>query len=510
MFLNSIRWRLQLWHGVLLLVVLAGFGLTAYQLQRATRLQRIDDELQQRMSVAGNLARRPNEGPGRPPFERFGPPNRREELPPVTRPESMRLSPPERPKAAGQPPFAEGLPPFQRDARLSPQALRLFEGTGSNSYYYIVWARDGTILSKSDSAPLGVPRPGVAGIRNKNIPRGPAPNKIQVRGTHREMYHYTPPGECILAGIDISLEIAELRRFAGLLLGVGSGVLVLGLAGGWWLSSRTIRPIKTISATAARIANGDLSQRIPIQDSENELDQLASVLNSTFARLDAAFAQQAQFTSDAAHELRTPVSVILTQTQSILARPRSGAEYCETLEACQRAAQRMRQLIESLLELARLDAGQAFKKERVDLANILAECIELLRPLADERKISIESVIHSASCMGDADRLKQVFTNLLSNAIHYNKEGGSIRVSVEHQSDRGAIITITDSGVGLSPENIPHLFERFWRADQSRTHSEGRSGLGLSIVKSIVDMHRGEIQVVSKPDQGSTFIVRLP
>ena len=421
----------------------------------------------------------------------------------------LRLAPPERSRpTGGQRPFVEG-PPFQREPRLSSQALRLFEGTGSNSYYYVVWARDGTILSKSDSAPGEVPRPESATIASRDIPRGPVPNHVRVRGTHREMFHYAPPGECILAGIDISLEIAEMRRFAGLLLGVGSGVLVLGLAGGWWLSTRTIRPIKTISATAAKIANGDLSQRIPVQDSENELDQLASVLNSTFARLDAAFAQQAQFTSDAAHELRTPVSVILTQTQSILTRPRSGAEYCATLEACERAAQRMRQLIESLLELARLDSGKALKKEPVDLCPILAECIELLAPLAKQRNISIHTMIHPTSCRGDADRLKQVFTNLISNAIHYNKEGGELRVTAE-QHDGGATVTITDTGIGIFPEHIPHLFERFWRADESRSHWEGRSGLGLSIVKSIVDMHNGNIRVVSKPEQGSTFIVHLP
>src|SRR5204863_3265733 len=132
----------------------------------------------------------------------------------------------------------------------------------------------------------------------------------------------------------------------------------LGLAGGWWIATRAIQPIADISATATKIAAGDLSQRISAADAENELGRLASVLNSTFARLEAAFAQQARFTADASHELRTPVSVILTQTQTALSRPRTEAEYREALEACQRAAQRMRKLTNSLLELARLDAGQ--------------------------------------------------------------------------------------------------------------------------------------------------------
>ncbi|HEX5398329.1 MAG TPA: histidine kinase dimerization/phospho-acceptor domain-containing protein, partial [Verrucomicrobiae bacterium] len=142
-------------------------------------------------------------------------------------------------------------------------------------------------------------------------------------------------------------------RFAGF----GAIILVFGLAGGGWFVSRAMRPIENISSAATKISAGDLSQRINLAETESELGQLAAVLNSTFARLDAAFAQQKQFASDAAHELRTPVSVILTQTQTALTRERAAAEYRETVEACQRAAQRMRKLIRALLELARLDAG---------------------------------------------------------------------------------------------------------------------------------------------------------
>ena len=174
------------------------------------------------------------------------------------------------------------------------------------------------------------------------------------------------------------------------LAGVGGIILLLGLAGGWWLVSRAIRPIEDISATAVKISAGDLSQRINVAEAESELGQLAAVLNSTFARLETAFAQQKQFAADAAHELRTPVSVILTQTQTALNRERTAAEYRETIEACQRAAQRMRQLMESLLELARLDAGQeSLKRVRFDFSKMIAGAIELVRPLAEERGVKI-------------------------------------------------------------------------------------------------------------------------
>ena len=502
MFLNSIRWRLQLWHGLLLVLVLAGFGVTAYQLQRSNQLRRIDQELQHRLAVISSVMRRPGEGPGgRPPLDRFPPPPgpREDELGP---PERDGGPPPVEPRGSlgTEPAFREGNLPPPTSLRLSPRDLTLFEGTSTNAYYYVVWARDGRSLSRSDSAPEDISRPS----------RIAEPNTTRMRGTLREMFHFTPPGECVLAGRDISRELSDSRRFAGLLLGAGGAVLVLGLAGGWWLSTRAIRPIKEISATASRISGGDLSQRIPADDTDNELGQLASVLNSTFARLESIFAQQARFTADAAHELRTPVSVMLTQTQSALTRDREAVEYRETVEACQRAAQRMRRLIESLLELARLDADQEpMKRAPLDLGKLAAECLELVRPLAVERGLKIQAELPVTECTGDADRLGLVITNLLSNAIHYNREGGEIRIATQ-QDNGAAILTVADSGSGISPEELPHIFERFWRADKSRSRAHGRAGLGLAIAKSIVDAHGGVIEVASEPEKGSLFTLRLP
>ncbi len=174
----------------------------------------------------------------------------------------------------------------------------------------------------------------------------------------REFIRFTKADRCFIVGRDIHLELAELRRLAWYLAATGSGVLTLGLAGGWWLSSRAIRPIESISAIAEKIATGDLSQRIDAGGFAEELRRLAGVLNSAFARLDAAFTQQARFTADAAHELRTPVSVMLMHTQNGLASEHLTGEQREAFEASQRAAQRMRRLIESLLELTRFDAGQ--------------------------------------------------------------------------------------------------------------------------------------------------------
>lgn len=471
MFSRSIRWRLQLWHGLILVAVLAGFGFTAFRLQHANELRRVDQELDQLATVLLK-ALRENRPSGRPTPEddgAFGRPGQR--------------------------------PPPLGGFRLPSDQTALFGG--DNGFYYILWRRDGQTMSRSTNAPELVPIP------------PPPISQTQAQGTRdrgvfRERHQFTPPGECVLVGRSIAPEQAGLRRFALWLTGLGAGVLGLGLAGGWWVATRAIRPINDISATAAMIATGDLSHRINTADTENELGRLAAVLNSTFARLEAVFTQQQQFTADASHELRTPVSVILSQTQSALARERPPAEYRETLEACQRAAQRMRRLIESLMALARLDAGQErLSCARLDLARVAADGLDLVRPLAMERQVELHADLRPAGCEGDADRLALVITNLLTNAIHHNREHGEVRV-MTRAVDGFVEFAVSDTGPGIGAEHLPHIFDRFYRADPARTTAQGRAGLGLAISKAIVEAHAGVIEVASTPGSGTTFTLRLP
>jgi heavy metal sensor kinase len=331
---------------------------------------------------------------------------------------------------------------------------------------------------------------------------------LQMHGTFREMFTYTPGGDYILVGRNIAPELKELRLTEFTLIGVGTMILLLGLAGGWWIATRAMRPIQDISGTTVRIAAGDLSHRIKSSDTESELGQLASVLNSTFSRLETSFDQQQQFTADAAHELRTPVSVMITETQTALNRERNASEYRETLEVCQRAAQRMRRLIESLLELARLDAGQeTMKRLQFDLSAAIRDCVELIQPLANERGIKLHYDLQTLECVGDPEHLRQVVTNLLTNAVNYSKDNGEVGIHL-HRQNGMAVMTVTDTGVGIPTEHLPHIFERFYRADPSR--SSGHAGLGLAISKAIVEAHGGTIEVASQQGAGSTFTVRLP
>jgi two-component system OmpR family sensor kinase len=497
MIFNSIRWRVQAWHGLMLCVVLAGFGFTAYHVARDNQLRRIDQELEQRLAIAFRPGPPDQPPPGRPPPDNRGR---------------------ERPNPRNDPSF------FRARVRESLQKAASTEAGQTNSLYFLMWQGDGSIIARSAGGPDDVPvprqaepaqseaRPARAALGEPPETR-PGPSVFSVmrtRGELREAFRFMPFGDCLLVGRSMAPDLAAMRRLAFWLIAAGAGVLVLGLAGGWWLATRAIRPIEDISVTAVKIAAGELSQRINAADTDSELGRLAGVLNSTFARLEAAFAHQARFTSDASHELRTPVSVILSQTQTALSRERPAPEYREALEACQRAAQRMRRLTESLLELARLDAGQEpMKHERFDLARVARECVELVRPLAAERGVEIRCDLPAIECLGDAERIGQVATNLLSNAIHFNRERGEVRISA-HAENGAALLAVADTGEGIPAEDLPHIFERFYRVDKSRSRIQGRTGLGLAICKAIVDAHSGTIEVSSQPGTGSTFSIKLP
>jgi len=385
-----------------------------------------------------------------------------------------------------------------------PSDQTAVSGGESKSIYYLVWGPQGDVVVKSPGAPEDVPRP-----ENDRPPTQAGPES-RTRGEYREFWLSFPGWGVVLAGRSIAEELAGLRRLAWELAGAGAVVLLLGLTGGWWAATRAIRPIEDISATAVKIAAGDLSQRISTRETENELGRLAGVLNSTFARLEAAFAQQRQFTSDAAHELRTPITVMLTQTQTALNRERGAAEYRAKVEACQRAAQRMRRLMESLLVLARLDAGQeSLRRLPFDLWKTVNECVELVTPLAEARGLKIHCAAPALPCVGDAERMGQAVTNLLDNSIEYNRPSGEVRVTGEKQGGT-VVLKVSNSGPGIAAEDLPRIFERFYRADKARSGGGGHTGLGLAIAKAIVEAHGGTLEAASQPGEGATFTVRLP
>lgn len=514
MFIKSIRWRLQLWLAFLLVSVLTGFGITAYQLHRNNRFEQIDEELGFRVAALSRdlRGRAPFGRPrgGRPPFDRmmdgFPEPSsdhlldRSPDHPPDHRSEGFT----DRRSMPGFLP-PRGFPELRFDPREfnpSPNVQSLFSEPQASAFYYVLWSPGGTYFRASTNAPPAVPIPAQAELETRM--------QTRIRDGFREGFQLNGLGECILVGRSIGPDLAALRIFALWLIAAGGAVLALGLGGGWMLTSRAIRPVEDISAAARRIADGNLSERISVTETDSELGRLAGVLNSTFARLDAAFSQQKQFTADASHELRTPIAVIIAEAQTTLARERSAAEYRETVETCLDAAQQMRRLTQSLLELARFDAGQEpLATQPFSLSDRLTSCVELVRPLAAQRHIAINASLGNLTVQGDPDRLGQVFVNLLTNAIYYNRDEGRIEVTVREEGAI-AVVTVSDTGQGIASDDLPHIFKRFFRADKSRSQAVGRCGLGLAICKAIIDAHGGSIEVNSQPDVGTTFAVRLP
>jgi len=497
-FYQSIRWRMQLWHGLVLLVVLVAFGATACWFVRGEQMDRVDQELRRRLALLSGLGG-PRGGPGARPQ---GPGPGGQELSPDA--------------GAGRGPN-RGVPAFRL-----PQGQRgLFEGSERGFYYYVIWDADGNVTARSDTAPEIVPPPQLSDFPELSLPRarlrGDMPPEERgrfglprVRGVLHERVGIAMGGERAVVGHSLEPENAELRRLALWFATAGGGVLRLGLLVGGWFSGRSIRPIADISSTARKIAGGNLSERIDVADTESELGELAKVLNDTFERLQSAIARQARFTADASHELRTPTFVILSEAQSALKRERTDAEYREGFAVCQRAAQQMRQLIESLLILARQDAGEiASKREPARLDAMADDVVEMLQPLARERGILLHAELAAVQLACDVQQLRQVLTNLISNAIDYNRASGEVRVKLASEG-RELLLMVADTGVGIAPEDLPHIFERFYRADKSRASSEGHTGLGLAICDAIVKSHGGRIEVASTPGEGSTFTVRLP
>jgi two-component system OmpR family sensor kinase len=300
-----------------------------------------------------------------------------------------------------------------------------------------------------------------------------------------------------------------MARFTGKIIGYGSIVWLLGLLGGGWVATRAIAPIRDISEAAQRIAGGHLQERIPVAETESELGQLATVLNDTFTRLSTTFDEQARFTSDAAHELRTPVAVILAQTQLALAKPRSMEAHLKTIEMTRRSALRMQELIESLLTLAQTDAPTAMAAQECQLDAISRENLDHIRPLAEARGILLHHDLAPATCCAPPDHITQIVTNLLANAVKYCRPGDSVSLSTQRENGH-ACLTVADTGPGIAAEHLPHLFERFYRADASRNRVTGGAGLGLAICKTLAEAHGGHISVQSELARGTVFQLRLP
>ncbi|MHB1324653.1 MAG: sensor histidine kinase [Thermoleophilia bacterium] len=291
-----------------------------------------------------------------------------------------------------------------------------------------------------------------------------------------------------------------------MILGVPLLIAIAGL-GGFFLAARALSPIDQITRTAARISGSNLSARLDLPETDDEAGRLARTFDDMLSRLEASFRRQQQFTADASHELRTPLAAVETILGVMRERRRTAEDYQQAMEDIGEEAERMRNLVANLLQLARSDSDQSSILEQVDLTILLRDVLETIRPFVEAKELSLTySLPDGLTLLGDCDNLIRLFVNLLDNAVKYTNQG---KIAVEAQVVEDKIrISISDTGVGIPAEHLPHIFDRFYRAAKSRA-SRG-SGLGLAIAMSIARVHLGTIEVQSQVAVGTTLTVCLP
>lgn len=370
---------------------------------------------------------------------------------------------------------------------------------------------------------------------NTTVIRSDDWKEIGLDSTPKEGADFTPPqpvdapdGKSYLlqsskvnvAGITYLITVAHhqggvrqtLRTLGQIILLILPVAVAISLAIGYAIAGRVLAPIAVITRKAEDIGAENLSERLPVGDSNDEFSRLAIVFNQTFGRIEDSFARLRRFTADASHELRTPLAAIRSIGETALHTQDDRCDCREAIGSILEESDRLGQLVDALLQLSRADAGEIrLQRELTDLAALTRETIEFLNVLAEEKQQTITlKVIDKAVALIDRSTVRQALTNLLDNAIKFSPASGEINITVALTPDRKAIVEINDNGPGIPEEHLQHVFDRFYRVDKGRSREMGGAGLGLSIAKWAVEINGGRIEVESTIHQGSIFRMIFP
>jgi heavy metal sensor kinase len=288
-------------------------------------------------------------------------------------------------------------------------------------------------------------------------------------------------------------------------------IIFVAVGSGYWLMRRSLQPVDEITRRAEGITSTNLSDRLPVINTGDELERLSVSLNRMIARLDEAFQHVNRFSADASHELRTPLTILQLELEGIVQSQRLNPSLTDQIGSALEETHRMSHIVESLLAISRLEAGEnKIDRARLDLGQLAASTTEQMKLLAEEKSIRLTSAVASDVYVeGDRSHLQQVVVNLVANAIKYTQEGGKVELRVSCRSCT-AVLEVCDNGPGIPDYALPHVFERFYRADKARSRDSGGAGLGLAIVKAICTAHGAQLKVSSREGQGSVFSVDLP
>lgn len=380
----------------------------------------------------------------------------------------------------------------------SGEYLQVYGGNG-------VWVYRSAFLQKHPLAPVEPSAAGANSFENRKL------GKRHLRFVTRRLQ---PNGQDLTVQTGISVEDARdtLEAFRAYLLMLAPFLLLVAAGGGYWLSRRALAPVDSIVQTARAISGTNLNRRLQKLETGDELQRLADTLNEMLDRIERAFQRVTQFTADASHELRTPISLVRTEAELALRRSRDEAEYQESLRHILFEAERATALIEELLALARADSGrETLRMHPVSLQAVVRGTTESWRQVATIRNLQFDESLGESEpfVQGDETALRRLVNLLLDNAFKYTSPPGTVKLSLRQNGNR-AILAIEDTGIGIPAEEQSKVFERFYRVDKARSRGIGGAGLGLSIAQWIVQQHGGTIAVESEPGKGSTFRVELP
>jgi heavy metal sensor kinase len=454
---RSIQFRLTAWYAVILAVTFTAVGIGVWLAMRDSINDTVDKDLRSRLQAMQDLLK---------------------------------------PNALGtEVPLKELI----EDAPLSPAGTRFRIANTRGRWLYQSPGTEGWDAMPPDTS---------------RLPKGGRFETLAQHGKPVRILSAAIPLGVVQIGIPVD-EFAEmLSGFTWTSLLASPLLLILASAGGYWMSRRALAPVERMARTAADIEAQNLSKRLPIRGTGDELDQLSATLNAMFARLEDSFRRITQFTADASHELRTPVAIIRTTAEVIRKKPRSEKEYAAALDRILAESERTTELVEDLMALARADANvEDLALEPVELAELTQTACAEARVLAEAAGIRLTNAgLIQCTVPGDYRALRRLLLILLDNAIKYSKPGGEVQVylSLCQRERRTAMLEVRDHGIGIAPEDLPHIFERFYRASKDRSRKVDGVGLGLSIAESIASRHGGEIQVESSPGVGSTARVLLP
>jgi len=407
--------------------------------------------------------------------------------------------------------FANGRPTVAVDTTDAAEAAFVAEAT---RYYQIFDAMSGELLVQSDALrPLGLEfTPAeVHQFRDQPLPLDVQTDYGRVRLSNSLLVPGGSQQYLLQVGVSLAPMDGLLDRYLVLLfVSVPAGLAAAFLIGRW-MSRVALNPLTHLAEATRAIDIDDLRQRLPVRHAHDELDDVAVAFNDTLARLEHAVDEMRQFSTALAHELRTPLAALRGDIELAMLRPAGSDDIRRRFAGQLEEIDKLKRLIDQILLLARAEAGEIpLKVDAVDLRELATSLVEQLEPVAQAKGVTLQIgrmgpvVVH-----GDPDWLKRLVLNLLDNAIKFTPHGGRVVVAVS-QDGTTARVAVQDTGIGIAPDAMPHVFERFFRADPARSSGVDGAGLGLSLAKWIVDRHHGRIHVESRPGEGALFTIHLP